>query len=71
MPSLRPEILILIGFLLVLSGAMLPWLIVLRVLESTLFLNFFSFTASVAGLFLGMIGSATYVREYRRKKKDR
>jgi hypothetical protein len=30
---------------------------VMGFLESTLFLNFFSFTASMAGLMLGMIGA--------------
>jgi len=32
------------------------------VLESTFFLNFFSWGASVSGLFLGIIGVATWVR---------
>ena len=47
---------------MVLTGMVLPWLIVLRVLESTFFLNFFSFGVSVAGLFMGMVGAALYVR---------
>jgi uncharacterized membrane protein len=62
-----PLVLILIGFVLVLLGAVLPFLIVLRVLESTFFLNFFAYTASVAGLVLGIIGSSLYVREGRGK----
>lgn len=54
----RSTWLLLIGFVLVLMGAVLPWLMVLHILPSTFFLNFASFTASVAGLFLGIIGMA-------------
>jgi hypothetical protein len=53
----RPKLLLLIGFLLVLIGFVFPFLMVMGFLESTLFLNFFSFTASMAGLMLGMIGA--------------
>lgn len=59
--------LILLGFLLCLSGVVLPFLMVIRVLESTFFLNFLSYTASILGLFLGIIGAAYYVRENRQK----
>ncbi len=63
----RPLTLILIGFVLVLLGAVLPFLIVLGLLPSTWPLNFGSFVASVAGLFLGVIGSAMYVRIHKDK----
>jgi len=39
---------------------------ILKVIGSTFFLNFFSFTASILGLFLGLIGAAFYVRERRK-----
>ena len=61
---------IALGFVLVLLGAVIPWLIVLGYIPSTFFLNFFAFGASVAGLFLGIVGAATYVRDIRRKKRD-
>jgi putative Mn2+ efflux pump MntP len=38
------------------------------VLESTFFLNFFSYTASAAGLFIGILGIAMYVGKT--KKQD-
>jgi len=66
MRQLSGRAIILIGFVLVLLGVVLPFLIVIKVLASTFFLNFFSFTASVAGLFLGLIGAAYYVREHRK-----
>jgi len=53
--------LIVIGFFLVLAGAVLPFLIVIGLLESTFLLNFIAFFASTAGIFLGVIGTATYV----------
>ncbi len=57
-----------IGFALVMLGAVLPFLIVLQVIESTFFLNFLAFGASVLGIFLGLIGATTYFNEHRGKK---
>jgi hypothetical protein len=61
--------LILIGFFLVLIGAVLPLLMVVQIIKSTYFLNFFSYGASAVGLFLGTFGSALYFRG--RPKKDK
>jgi uncharacterized Tic20 family protein len=66
MLPLSPVQLILIGFVLVVVGAVLPFLMVLGVVKSTFFLNYFSFGASLVGLFLGVIGSARYVRQKRK-----
>jgi positive regulator of sigma E activity len=60
----------MIGFVLVLLGAILPFLMVMRILNSTFFLNFFSYGVSVVGLFLGIIGSALLVTYHKRKNKD-
>jgi hypothetical protein len=57
-----PLKIILIGFALVILGVVLPFLMVLHVLKSTFFLNFLSYTASTAGLILGVIGAAMNVR---------
>lgn len=67
MRTIRGEYLILIGFVLVLLGAILPFLMVMKILTSTFFLNFFSYTASVAGLFMGVAG-VSYLVRYRRSK---
>jgi len=64
----HPRAIILIGFVLVLLGAVLPFLMVLRIIEPTFPLSFFSFGAGVAGLLLGVVGAAYYVRLH--KKKD-
>jgi multisubunit Na+/H+ antiporter MnhC subunit len=63
--------LIIIGFFLVLIGAVLPFVIVIGLVESTFFLNFLAFGTSVSGVFLGVLGTATYVREQRHKDKWR
>ncbi len=70
MRTIRGEYLIVIGFVMVLLGAILPFLMVMQILKSTIFLNFFSYTVSVAGLFMGIIGSAYLVRYHRNKNKE-
>ena len=57
-----PRFLLSLGVGLMLLGIILPFLMVIHVLESTFFLNFFSWGASVAGLAFGTIGFATYSR---------
>jgi hypothetical protein len=66
--SASPVTIILIGLFLVILGVALPFLMVLHVIESTFFLNFFSYGASLVGLFLGLIGSARIVSSRRNKK---
>ncbi len=55
-----PRLLLSLGVILMLLGIALPFLMVIQVLESTFFLNFFSWGASVAGLALGTIGFALW-----------
>jgi len=66
MTDRHPGLVILIGFLLVLLGAAIPWLMVLQVIRSTFALNFLAAGASTAGLILGVIGAAYYVRLHKR-----
>jgi hypothetical protein len=67
MIRLQPWKIILIGFLLVLLGFLVPFLMVIDIIEANLLLSFLSHGASVAGLFLGLIGAASYVRLGKRK----
>jgi hypothetical protein len=62
-----PRLLLSLGIFLMLLGILLPFLMVIHVLESTFFLNFFAWGASVAGLSFGTIGFAMYSRN---KKGD-
>ncbi len=57
-----PRFLLSLGLFLMLLGIILPFLMVIGILESTYFLNFFSWAASVAGLVLGTIAVATMVK---------
>jgi hypothetical protein len=60
-----PRLLLGLGVFLMLLGVILPFLMVIQLLESTFFLNFFSWGASVAGLAFGTIGFALYSRDRR------
>ena len=57
-----PRFMVSLGISLMLLGIILPFLMLIHVLESTFFLNFFSWGASVGGLFLGVIGVATWMK---------
>ena len=58
----NPLRLIAIGFALLLIGAILPFLMVIELVESTLFLNGVAVVSSITGLTTGFIGVATYIR---------
>lgn len=64
---MRPWTLIFIGLILSLLGFLLPLLMVIHVITSTFFLNFFSGAIMFVGLALGIIGASQYV-QIRRKK---
>jgi len=67
---MRLNKLIVIGFFMVLTGAVLPFVIVIGLLPSTFLLNIIAFAASTAGIFLGVIGVAMDVAEHRRSRDD-
>lgn len=60
--TLTPGLLIGIGVGMMVLGTVLPLLIMLKLLESTFFLNFSSFICQMVGLMLGTIGVVTCVR---------
>ncbi len=49
--------LLLLGGVLVVVGFVLPFLMVVHLIPSTFFLNFFAYISSVTGLWLGMLGA--------------
>ncbi len=65
--STRPWLFILIGLLLSLLGFILPLLMVIHVLASTFFLNYFAALCMFVGLFLGIIGASQYIHIHRGK----
>jgi hypothetical protein len=62
MKRFTPTHLILIAIALLILGVLLPFLMVMEVIKSTLFLNLISFLVSLIGVIMGVIGSAYYVR---------
>ncbi|MRR29837.1 hypothetical protein EG834_05845 [bacterium] len=66
MIRLSPLHMILIGALLLVLGVVLPLLMVIKIIPSTLGLSFLSYTASVVGMFVGLIGALTYARSKKR-----
>jgi hypothetical protein len=64
-----PPQLMWLGFILLVIGFLLPFLMVLRLLEPTLLLNFIAYFASLFGLIIGVIGLVTYT-QVRKKGKD-
>lgn len=53
-----PRLLLTLGLLMMFAGIVLPFLMVIKVLESTFFMNFFAWGLSSLGLALGMVGFA-------------
>jgi len=69
MTSVDPKILMGIGFLLMVLGTVLPFLMVLQIITSTLFLNFFAFGAGFLGLIIGMMGILTMALRNRNRRR--
>ncbi len=63
---MKPERILLPGFLLVLSGFVIPLLMVMQIIPSGFLLGLLSFAASVSGLFLGLIGAASWIQARKR-----
>ncbi len=56
-----PLALILLGFLFVVLGVVLPLLMMLSVIPTTFLVSFVSFALSVAGVLMGIVGASRYV----------
>ncbi len=57
-----PVRLLILATVLLLAGAILPFLMVIRVIQPSFALSFFSYGASLVGLVMGLIGVAQYGR---------
>ena len=67
MSFFTPIRMLIIGGIFVVASVVLPLLMVVKVLESTMFLNFFSYIIGLVGTFLGIAGASMYVKYNRRK----
>lgn len=61
-----PRFLLSLGFILLLLGSIIPFLIVIHVLSSTFMVNFLAWIATTSGMFLGYIGLAMSVKKNRK-----
>jgi len=52
-----------------LTGVVLPFLMVMQVLQSTIFLNFFSYVVGLIGMIMGVAGTAMYAIKNRHREK--
>lgn len=66
MIHLKPAQMIWIGLVFMVMGVILPLLMVMKILPSSILLGLVSYTLSVIGMFVGMIGAFTYVKESRK-----
>lgn len=66
----NPRRLIAIAVGMMLFGCIMPFLMAIQVVESTLFLNFLSFGLSTLGLFLGVAGVSALKVQQGNKHKD-
>lgn len=57
MKQMAPIKLIALGVILLIIGFLLPFLMVIRVLEPSFFLSFLSYASSLVGLILGLLGA--------------
>ena len=65
----HPERAITVAVMLLLFGCIMPFLMSIKVVPSTLFLNFLSFGTSVLGLFLG-VAAVSVMRGRQKKNRD-
>lgn len=70
MSRFDPKILLIVAAVLLFGGVIFPLLMVIKVLESTMFLNFMSFIMSTAGTVIGLIG-AMILGVRNRNKRDK
>jgi uncharacterized membrane protein (DUF485 family) len=57
-----PIVMIVVALLMLVLGFVLPFLMMMRILESTILLNFVAYLVSVFGLVLGIVGASSYTR---------
>ncbi len=64
---MSPKTIMALGFALVLAGFVLPFLMVLRVLESGFFLSFTAHVTSLIGLLLALYGAFEHLSSTRHR----
>jgi len=63
-----PWKIIVLGLVMSILGMVFPFLMVLQVIKSTIFLNFLSYGLSVGGLIIGFAGMTLIIKLNRKKE---
>ncbi len=58
----KPWKILLLGFVMTFTGMVIPFLMIFQVINSTIVLNFLSYTLSMFGTIIGFIGVAFMIR---------
>ncbi|MBE0408984.1 MAG: hypothetical protein IBX69_04550 [Anaerolineales bacterium] len=66
----EPVRIIVFGFVLVLLGFILAFLMTIGIIAPTFLLGLVTYLSSFGGLFIGIMGSALYVRDRRRQDRE-
>jgi hypothetical protein len=66
MMQASPIRLIFLGFVLLLIGVLLPFLMVLQILGPSILLSFLAYLSSLGGLVIGLVGITMYSRSEKR-----
>lgn len=61
--NLGPKSMMFIGFIMLVVGVVVPFLMTILVIQPSFLLGFLSYFSSILGLVIGTIGAALYVRE--------
>lgn len=67
----HPGRVLAIGIAMMIFGMVMPFLMVLKLVESTFFLNFLSFIGSTLGFYLGIIGFSSLRIKSKHNNKDK
>jgi membrane associated rhomboid family serine protease len=70
MKHVTPLRLIWLGFILLVIGFLLPFFMVLQILESTLPMSFVAYFASFFGLIIGLIGIVMHAQAHRKGRDE-
>lgn len=60
-----PRFLFIFGVLMMVVGIVLPFLMMIKIVPSTFFLNFFSWGVSSSGLAMAMVGFTMFTKNFR------
>jgi type IV secretory pathway TrbL component len=56
MTKIQPNKLLIVAFVLLLIGVVLPFLMVIKIIENSFLISFISYASSISGMVIGTIG---------------